>query len=116
VARAPRLTARALSERLAGNDAPLVVDVRTDAEWAFVGLPDLSKLEKSPILVPWQTFPDMRINPNFAEAYNNLGLTLKEMGKLKEAEENFSRALRINPEYATARQNLEETAAMMRKK
>ena len=34
VARTPRLTARALAERLAGKDAPLVVDVRTDAERA----------------------------------------------------------------------------------
>jgi len=45
----------------------VLVDVRTDAEWAFVGLPDLSGLGKAPVLVPWQTFPDMRINPNFAE-------------------------------------------------
>jgi len=41
-----------------------------------------------------------------------LGLTLREQGKLKEAEENFRRALRINPEYTMARQNLEETTAM----
>jgi glyoxylase-like metal-dependent hydrolase (beta-lactamase superfamily II)/rhodanese-related sulfurtransferase len=34
VARTPRLTARALAERLAGEHAPLVVDVRTDAERA----------------------------------------------------------------------------------
>ncbi len=34
VVRTPRLTARALSERLAAKDAPLVVDVRTDAERA----------------------------------------------------------------------------------
>jgi len=34
VARTPRLTARALAERLSGDDAPLVVDVRTDAERA----------------------------------------------------------------------------------
>ena len=34
VARTPRTTARALAERLAGKDAPLVVDVRTDAERA----------------------------------------------------------------------------------
>ncbi len=32
IARTPRTTARALAERLAGKDAPLVVDVRTDAE------------------------------------------------------------------------------------
>jgi len=34
VARTPRTTARALAERLAGKDAPIVVDVRTDAERA----------------------------------------------------------------------------------
>ena len=34
VERTPRTTARALSERLAGADAPLIVDVRTDAERA----------------------------------------------------------------------------------
>ncbi len=34
VVRTPRLTARALSERLAANGAPFVVDVRTDAERA----------------------------------------------------------------------------------
>jgi rhodanese-related sulfurtransferase len=34
VSRTPRLTARALSERLAAKDAPVVVDVRTDAERA----------------------------------------------------------------------------------
>ncbi len=34
VARTPRLTARALSERLTGKDAPVVVDIRTDAERA----------------------------------------------------------------------------------
>jgi len=34
IERTPRLTARALSERLGGKGAPLVVDVRTDAERA----------------------------------------------------------------------------------
>jgi rhodanese-related sulfurtransferase len=34
VSRTPRLTARALSERLATKDALIVVDVRTDAERA----------------------------------------------------------------------------------
>ena len=34
IARSPRTTARALAERLSAKDAPLVVDVRTDAERA----------------------------------------------------------------------------------
>ncbi len=61
-------------EVLSREPEAVLVDVRTDAEWAFVGLPDLSKLEKSPILVPWQTFPDMRINPNFAEEVGAKGV------------------------------------------
>ena len=53
-------------EVLVRDPAAVLVDVRTDAEWAYVGLPDLSKIEKTPLLVPWQTFPDMQINQNFA--------------------------------------------------
>ncbi len=53
-------------EALSRDPEAVLVDVRTDAEWAYVGLPDLSTLEKSPLLVPWQSFPNMQINPNFA--------------------------------------------------
>ena len=54
-------------EALSRDPEAVLVDVRTDAEWAFVGLPDLSKLEKSPLLLPWQSFPTMRVNSNFTE-------------------------------------------------
>jgi len=54
-------------EVLSRDPEAVLVDVRTDAEWAWVGLPDLSKLEKTPLLVPWQNFPNMQINPNFTE-------------------------------------------------
>jgi Flp pilus assembly protein TadD len=37
-----------------------------------------------------------------------LGVSLKEQGRLKEAEESFRRALHISPNYAAARRNLEE--------
>lgn len=53
-------------EVLSREPESVLVDVRTDAEWAFVGLPDLSEIGKGPVLVPWQSFPDMQINPNFA--------------------------------------------------
>jgi rhodanese-related sulfurtransferase len=49
------------------DKAAVLVDVRTRAEWAFVGLPDLSSLSKRPILVEWQSFPDNREDPQFAE-------------------------------------------------
>lgn len=45
----------------------VLVDVRTQAEWAFVGLPDLSLLGKRTVTVEWQSFPEGRINPAFVD-------------------------------------------------
>lgn len=42
-----------------------LVDVRTRPEWAFVGVPDLSSVGKKVILLPWQDYPAMQVNPNF---------------------------------------------------
>lgn len=42
-----------------------LVDVRTTAEWNYVGLPDLASLEREPVLVEWQSFPSMKVNPAF---------------------------------------------------
>ena len=53
-----------LSER---KDAVLI-DVRTRAEWNYVGLPDLEKLTKKPALIEWQVFPSMQPNPEFVAA------------------------------------------------
>lgn len=43
----------------------VLVDVRTRAEWMFVGLPDLSDLGKQVITVEWAAFPAMETNPDF---------------------------------------------------
>ncbi len=42
-----------------------LVDVRSAAEWTFVGVPDLKGLGKAAILVEWQSFPGMGRNANF---------------------------------------------------
>ena len=42
-----------------------LVDVRTTAEWNYVGLPDLSSVGREAALVEWQSFPSMRPNPSF---------------------------------------------------
>lgn len=55
-------------------DATLI-DVRTDAEWSFVGIPDLTGLGKRPLLVSWQCFPDMAFNPGFVETLRGAGLS-----------------------------------------
>jgi len=45
-----------------------LVDVRTRAEWSFVGVPDLSQLDQQPILIEWQSFPDGMANATFVPA------------------------------------------------
>ena len=57
------------------RDATLI-DVRTDAEWSYVGVPDLAGLGKQPLLVSWQRFPDMAINAEFIEMLHRAGLSL----------------------------------------
>lgn len=54
---------RILSEQ---SDARLV-DVRTRAEWKFVGVPELGEVGSDPFFLEWATFPDMSVNSAFAE-------------------------------------------------
>lgn len=44
-----------------------LIDVRTTAEWQFVGLPDLTPLRRRPLLAEWQIYPDMAVNEAFAD-------------------------------------------------
>lgn len=64
-------------ETLAGDPSAVLVDVRTRAEWTYVGLPDLAAVGKRPILAEWQTFPDNRVDPQFAD---KLASTLQTAG------------------------------------
>ncbi len=61
--------------RLVKDDPDAVlVDVRTQPEWAFVGIPDLSAAGKQPVLVSWQLFPTMNENVNFAAELATRGI------------------------------------------
>lgn len=44
---------------LSADPTAQLVDVRSAAEWVFVGVPDLSSLNKSVLFVEWQRFPGM---------------------------------------------------------
>lgn len=44
----------------------ILVDVRTNAEWNFVGLCDLSSVGKQTVTIEWQSLPAMARNANFA--------------------------------------------------
>ncbi|MGM0584788.1 MAG: rhodanese-like domain-containing protein [Pseudomonadota bacterium] len=61
-----QLTPTQAYDALAEGDAALV-DVRTRAEWTFVGLPDLAPLGAQPVLVEWRAWPEMAANPGFAD-------------------------------------------------
>ena len=52
---------------LAETEGAVLVDVRTRAEWSYVGLPDLSSLKRRVIQVEWQSFPHGERNQTFAE-------------------------------------------------
>jgi rhodanese-related sulfurtransferase len=54
-------------KRLESDPTAVLVDVRTRAEWAFVGVPDLSRINREVVLIEWQTFPDNRITTDFTE-------------------------------------------------
>jgi rhodanese-related sulfurtransferase len=56
---------------LSKDQRAVLVDVRSQPEWSFVGLPDLSSLGKRSLLVAWQNWaanprPTMVANSHFA--------------------------------------------------
>lgn len=51
---------------LANDSVSALIDVRTEAEWAYVGTPDLQALGKTPLYLEWQSYPSMQVDPHFA--------------------------------------------------
>lgn len=68
----------ALNEHAAAQ----LIDVRSAAEWNFVGVPDLMRLEKQVLLIEWQVFPTMEVDPEFA---NKTIAQLDALGVSKDA-------------------------------
>jgi rhodanese-related sulfurtransferase len=54
-------------ELLCSDARAALVDVRTPAEWTYVGIPDLAGVDKKPVLVPWIEFPSMQPNERFLD-------------------------------------------------
>ena len=68
--------------RLRERPEAQLVDVRTAAEWNFVGVPDLSQLSRATLFCEWQRFPDGAQNPNFVQ---ELSAALTRSGYSKDA-------------------------------
>lgn len=64
-------------EGLVSGPRSQLVDVRTRAEWTYVGIPDLAPIGKRAVLVEWQTFPDQTVVARFVE---RLAGELKTLG------------------------------------
>ena len=57
-------------ERLTQSDNTVLIDVRTDAEWAFVGFPAVERL----LRISWQAFPTMQHNTEFVGQVEEAGV------------------------------------------
>lgn len=71
----PDITPAETWAALRADPDAVLIDVRTDAEWNFVGLPDLAEAGKQPLLVPWQVYPSMQVNGAFVDHLRRAGLT-----------------------------------------
>jgi rhodanese-related sulfurtransferase len=59
---------------LVDNPGAVLVDCRTDAEWRFVGVPDLSSLERDVVYVEWNK-SDGKHNDGFVADLVDAGVT-----------------------------------------
>ena len=66
------ITPKQTWEMMKQNLKAALLDVRTPAEWTYVGIPDLSSLARQPILVPWILFPTMEPNPDFVNQISGM--------------------------------------------
>ena len=65
---------RQVWDALRNDPGAQLVDVRTDAEWSWVGLPDLGEAGKKPVLISWQLPPKMEVNAGFAAQLREAGV------------------------------------------
>lgn len=76
------VSARAAWDSLAGTAAAMLVDVRSRAEWTYVGVPVLAAIRKPTILIEWDEFPSGTLVPDFL---GRLKAELDQLGVAKDA-------------------------------
>jgi rhodanese-related sulfurtransferase len=54
-------------ERLVRSPSAKLIDVRTEAEWKYVGEPVVKSAGRELVKVSWHLLPDMRVNPDFLD-------------------------------------------------
>jgi rhodanese-related sulfurtransferase len=64
------LTPSEAHERLKKNPNAVLIDVRTQPEWTFVGVPQVDRL----VRLSWQVYPQMEVNGRFVEEVESMAL------------------------------------------
>lgn len=64
------------------EDQAILIDVRTRAEWAYVGFPLVEEGMMAPVFAEWQIFPQMEVDPDYVA---KLERYLTEAGVSKDA-------------------------------
>lgn len=62
-------------ELLRDNPDAVLVDVRTDAEWKYVGVPETSPIGRRTVFVEWVRYPNGARNENFVDQLKDAGVT-----------------------------------------
>lgn len=52
-------------EQLSARADAVLIDVRTQPEWTFSGLPNLRSIGKNTHTLSWKIYPTMEVNPQF---------------------------------------------------
>lgn len=61
-------------ELLRDNPEAVLVDVRTNAEWNYVGVPDTSSIGRRTVLIEWVSYPTGARNDNFIDQLEEAGI------------------------------------------
>jgi rhodanese-related sulfurtransferase len=56
--------------RLKANPSAVLIDVRTQPEWTFVGVPAVERL----VRISWQVYPSMHVNADFVADVERAGI------------------------------------------
>lgn len=59
------ITAEEAWRLVEGDPDAYLIDIRTKAEWSYVGVPDLSAIGREPVFAQWLLAPSMSENPDF---------------------------------------------------
>ncbi|PTR31060.1 rhodanese-related sulfurtransferase [Rhodococcus sp. OK519] len=61
-------------ELLREHPDAVLVDVRTDAEWRYVGVPDTSSIDRRTVLLEWVSYPTGARNESFVDQLVEAGI------------------------------------------